>query len=206
MKSFLAKYVASPLRRFGRADRGVTAIEFAFIAPVFLMVVGVMLESGFMLFTEYVLQTSVQKAAREIKTGQAQSGAFSEAAFKNKICGSGSLAGKIIDCSKVTVYARPGSTFSALRANMPSFLNIGNSFGGPPNPSNFGCGKALDAAGVVATYDWTFNLPLFMYPLGNVNTGTKSLWGVTIAGADQRRLFGLAIFRNEPFPGSWTGC
>jgi hypothetical protein len=165
-----------------------------------------MLESGFMLFTEYVLQTSVQKAAREIKTGQAQFGGLSAADFKNKVCGTGSLAGKILDCSKVTVYVRPATTFSSLRSNMPSFLNVGNSFGGPPNVVNYGCGKSLEAAGVIATYDWTFSLPLFMYPLGNVNVGTKSLFGVSVPGADQRRLFGLTVFRNEPFPGSWSGC
>jgi Flp pilus assembly protein TadG len=206
MKKFLAKYIASPLRRFRKAERGVTAIEFAFVAPVFLMVTGVMLESGFMLFTEYVLQTSVQKAAREMKTGRAQSGGVTAAGFKDKICGAGSLGGIVIDCSKVTVYARNATSLGTLRSNMPSFLNVGNSFGGPPNPSNYSCGKALDAVGVVATYDWTFKIPYFMYPLGNVNMGTSSMFGISVSGANQRRLFGLAVFRNEPFPSSWANC
>ncbi len=42
------------------------------------------------------------------------------------------------------------------------------------------------AATVIATYDWDFAFP-FMNFLGNVFDGEK------------RRIYGIAIFRNEPF-------
>jgi hypothetical protein len=44
---------------------------------------------------------------------------------------------------------------------------------------------------VVATYDWDFTFP-FMDFLGNIQGGSK------------RRLGGIAIFKNEPFPGGTT--
>jgi Flp pilus assembly protein TadG len=191
MKNSLGRLMPRFLRRFAKANGGVAAIEFAMIIPPFLMILFVMLESGFMLFTEYVLQTSVQKAAREIRTGQAQSAGLNAAAFRAKIC---TIAGIIIDCTKVTVYARPENTFATLKANLPLSLNVGASYGGPPNPTNYGCGTPLQAGGVIATYDWKFKVPFFMSPLGNVN------------GGDTRRLYGIAIFRNEPFPSNWKGC
>jgi Flp pilus assembly protein TadG len=191
MRRIAGRFVPKLFRRFAKSERGVTAIEFAFVMPPFLLIMFVMVESGFMLFTEYVLQTSVQKAARQMKTGQAQSGGMTASGFKTEIC---KLAGIIIDCSKITVYARPENTFSSLKSNLPSFLNVGNSYSATPNPTNYGCGAPLQAAGVVATYDWKFSVPYFMSPLGNVDSGNA------------RRLFGLAVFRNEPFPSNWTGC
>jgi Flp pilus assembly protein TadG len=192
MKSIAAKFVPKLFRRFAKSERGVTAIEFAIVIPPFLLIMFVMVESGFMLFTEYVLQTSVQKAARQIKTGQAQSAGLTAATFKTEVC---KLAGIIIDCSKITVYARPENTFATLKSNLPSFMNVGASYGGAPaNPTNYGCGAPLQAAGVIATYDWKFSVPFFMSPLGNIDNNNT------------RRLLGVAVFRNEPFPSNWTGC
>jgi hypothetical protein len=42
---------------------------------------------------------------------------------------------------------------------------------------------------VIATYDWTFTFP-FMSFLGNINGNT------------QRRLTAVAIYQNEPYPGT----
>lgn len=173
-------------RNFWRADDGVTAIEFAFVAPPFLLLMGMILETGLMLFTEYALQASVQEAARTIRTGSAQTAAYNVTNFKQEIC---KHAKTVPNCeSKLAVDVTKATKFSTL--TLPSYLNVGKKDDGTMNPASYNCGGPKDAVGVTATYDWTFILPTY---IGNIN------------GGKARRLSGVAVFRNEPFPAG-TSC
>lgn len=175
---------------FLRNEKGATAVEFAIVAPVFIYVLGVVIETGLMLFVEYVMQSSVQEAARQIRTGQAHTSAMNATAFKAEVC---ETAGIVIDCaSDVTVYVNSAASFSSLKTAVPSFLNVGPSYGGPAGASSYACGASSQAVAVIATYDWDFVMP-FMNLFGNVNSDQK------------RRLAGIATFQNEPFP-SGTAC
>jgi TadE-like protein len=190
MLSF-ARYLWTRTRqtRYGSDTRGVTAIEFAILMPIFLMGMIVVLESGFMMFTEYVLQTSVQEAARLVRTGQAQKGKLTPALFKAKIC---RIAGVIMNCDgKVTVYMKTEATFGAL-ASIPSALDVGvkKADGTTTGETKFECGGPTQAVALIATYDWDFVFPAFMSYFGNIKS-KKS-----------RRLAAYAMFRNEPFPTS----
>ncbi len=178
--------------RFRKDSKGATAVEFAMIAPVFFLVLGVILETGVMLFTEYVMQTSVQEAARLVRTGQAQTGSLSAADFKSKVC---RLAGVIINCNNVTVYMASAADFNTLKATMPSYLGVGKKIDGSPGPSSFSCGGPSAAVGLIATYDWQFNIPYFMNFMSNMSGNTTT-----------RRLAGIAMFKNEPFPASASTC
>ena len=60
---------------FRRSDSGATAVEFAIVAFPFFALLGVIIETGSMMFTEFGLQSAVQEAARQARTGQAQTGA-----------------------------------------------------------------------------------------------------------------------------------
>jgi Flp pilus assembly protein TadG len=177
--------------RFGTDTKGVTAIEFAMIMPVFLMGMLVVLESGFMMFTEYVLQTSVQEASRLVRTGQAQKGQLSEAAFKDKIC---RIAGIIMNCTgKVKVYLNAEADFNAL-GTTPSYMDIGDKKAdGSAGTTKFICGGPNQAVALIATYDWDFVFPYFMSYFGNMNSNKT------------RRVGGFAMFRNEPFPANTMG-
>ena len=174
------------LRRFARADRGVAAIEFAFVGPPFILIFFVTIESGLMMLTEYSLQSAVQDSSRLVRTGQAQLNPLSQAQFKTEICKTAKL---IIDCTgKVTVYVRSDANFQTLKNNMPPLLNIGPSVGGSPSsPGCYNPGQPAQPAAVVATYDWNF-----------------SAWGMgafgNIGNSSTRRLIGFTIFMNEPFP------
>ena len=181
------------LRKFGASESGVAAVEFALCAPPFLLMLGVIIETGLMMFTEYALQSAVQDASRVIRTGQASAATMTAAQFKTKICATASV---IIDCTGgVTVYVRSDKDFATLQSNLPSFLNIGPSVGvQPAGPTCYNIGQPIQPAAVVATYDWYFSM-LGMSFLGN------------IASNSARRLVGFAIFRNEPYPGSGgTAC
>jgi Flp pilus assembly protein TadG len=177
-------------KRFLRNTRGVTAVEFAMVAPVFFFAMGAVVETGLMLFTEYVLQSSVQEAARQVRTGQAQSAGMSAPQFKAQVC---ELASVIMDCdADVSVYVRSDANFAALQAATPSYLSIGASYGGAPSSTSYVCGGPSQAVAIIATYDWKIVLP-FMSAFGNVDSGNR------------RRIGGFAMFLNEPFP-SGTSC
>jgi Flp pilus assembly protein TadG len=192
MLSF-ARYLWARARksRYGADTRGVTAIEFAMIMPVFLMGMLVVLESGFMMFTEYVLQTSVQEAARVVRTGQAQKDKMSETAFKDKIC---RIAGVIMNCSgKVKVYLDAQADFNAL-GTTPSYMDVGDKkVDGTAGTKSFKCGGPGSAVALIATYDWDFVFPYFMSYFGNMNSNKT------------RRVAGFAMFKNEPFPANTMG-
>jgi TadE-like protein len=190
MRAFLNRFRSKFVHRMIKSESGAAAVEFALVAFPFFMVMGCICETGIMLFTEYSIQAGVQEAARQIRTGQAQNAGMSAADFKSEIC---EVTGIVINCeSDLTVYVRPANTFSTLNSIMPSYLNVGAKPDGSPNPTSYDCGGPSQAAAVIATYDWDFTMP-FMEFLGNFDGGKK------------RRLYGLAIFQNEPFPAG-TAC
>ncbi len=186
MLKSLSQRLRQSLLRYARAERGVAAIEFAFVGPPFMLIFFVTIESGLMMLTEYSLQSAVQDSSRLVRTGQAQLNPLSKAQFKTEICKTAKL---IIDCSGlVTVYVRSDANFQTLKNNLPPLLNIGPSVGGSTSAS--GCynpGQPAQPAAVVATYDWNFNV-WGMSAFGNMGNSTT------------RRLVGFTIFMNEPFP------
>ncbi len=185
MRGIINRFRPKRAQRFAKSESGAAAVEFSLVAFPFFMLMGVICETGIMLFSEYAIQAGVQEAAREIRMGQAHTASLSAAGFKSKIC---DLAGIVIDCEgSLTVYVRPASTFSVLETVMPNYTNVGTKPDGTPNPTSYDIGTSSQALGVIATYDWDFTMP-FMKFLGNINGGEK------------RRLYGIAIFQNEPFP------
>lgn len=176
------------LARFKRSESGATAVEFALVAGPFFYVLGCISETGLMLFTEYVVQNSVQEAARLVRTGQVSASdgsvTMSVTDFKAKIC---EEVGIIIDCTgKVNVYVNNADTFATLTTAMADPLAVGQASDGSAYTTVYSPGGQLKAATVIATYDWDFAFP-FMSFLGNFRNG------------EVRRIYGLAIFRNEPF-------
>ncbi len=173
--------------RFGKNSSGATAVEFAMVVPLFLLMLGVVVETGMMMFTEYVLQTSVQEAARIVRTGQAQEQKLTSAQFKTALC---RIAKNIMACeSKVTVYMKAGPDFATLAADPnASYMKVGAKADGTFDAKTFQCGSREQAVTLIASYDWNFTIPYFMKYFGNWNNNNT------------RRMAGFAVFRNEPFP------
>jgi Flp pilus assembly protein TadG len=177
-------------QKFSESERGAAAVEFALVATPFFLVLGVVIETGLMMFTESALQSAVQDSGRLIRTGQAQNSGYSATTFKNVIC---NTAGVLLDCqNKVTVYVNHSAqTFAQLSTTVPSFLTIGPTVSNTTVPVTFSCGAPLQPVAVVATYDWYFSMVGMSY-LGNFNSNTA------------RRLVGFAIFLNEPYNATGT--
>lgn len=181
-------------RRYSASDKGTTALEFAGVAFPFFAMLGVIIETGAMMFTEYGLQSAVQDAARTARTGQAQSGNKTVADFKTLICSQAALGSSC--SSKLTVYANSYATWAVLAANMPVFVNIGIKDDGTPNANDnmLKLGAPTCPSSLVATYDWKFTMPLMNY-MGNIQ------------GNNARRLVGFAMFQTEPYPtNGGTAC
>jgi Flp pilus assembly protein TadG len=177
-------------RRFGNSDSGATAVEFAFVAFPFFSILGIIIETGSMMFVEYGLQSGVQEASRQARTGQAQAAGVTLAQYKALICKNAAL---VSQCgTNITVYANSYATWADLAASVPSFTNIGVKDDGTMNPTAYKLGQPTCPSVLVATYDWKFMMPMmgYMGKLGNIQNGAA------------RRLVGFAMFQTEPYPSS----
>lgn len=163
-------------KTFGSDQSGVTAIEFALIAPPFFALLLALFEVGLVFFSGSVLENAVNDAARLIRTGQAQAGNFSKGAFKTAICNK--LA--MFDCARLVVDVETFQNFSSV--GLPSPLdasgNLKNNF-----PFNMGVGG--DVILVRVFYEWKLIAP--------------TLTLMTNMGTGNRLLSTAQVFRNEPF-------
>jgi len=178
--------LSTAVARFGRDQRGVTAVEFAFVAPAFFFLIFVIAQTALVFLSEQILDNAVYDAARLIRTGQAQTGGFTTAQFKADVCNQMTA---LIDCDDGYFYmdVKSYSTFGEMNVADP--LDKDDKF---PKESDFDFGSANQIVVVRAYYQmWT--APLF--------------WGLSLSNlSNGRRLIGTTVaFRNEPFAKTSSG-
>lgn len=170
------------LRRFRRDHRGATAVELGLVGIPFVAMVFAILETGLALWAQSTLETSVERASRMIKTGQAQQQNFTAANYRDKICSFMSF----IDCSALKVDVRTAATFNAVDLNRPLVA-------GKLETNNFTYtpGKGGDIVVVRVYYEWpsVFNL-----------NSTWLNWSLANTASGKYLLGAADAFRNEPFP------
>ena len=196
------KRLRSALKKYGRSDDGVTAIEFALVGGPFLFVLFALFELGFMLFAEYSLAQNVETAGRLIRTGQiqnSQNGHQPTAAyFKTQICKNMTA---MLDCTnKLYIDVRKFNDFSSISGSLPSPYKPGTNelSNSITNNTKFQPGAAGDIVSIRVYYDWQ----LFIPGLGALIGTVKGLGNVSPAGSsskNSRLLTAAATFRNEPF-------
>jgi len=185
------------------ANKGSVAIEFAMIAPVFLLMLMATIESGVIFFAQSALQNAVNDTARLVKTGQ--SACFTKDAgnncqgitadeFRQQICDS------VISLLQVCTKDSEGNSDLQfdVKAYSAGFGGVSNS--SPLNGSNdlpnltaFDTGAPCDVVLVRAFYRWPVFTPGLGYLLANMN-GQNHL------------LATAAAFRNEPYVNNVGGC
>lgn len=94
------------IRALNGDQRGVTAIEFALLSPIFLVILCAWTEVGLCLLMESALDNATRDASRLIRTGTA-----TEATFKAAIC---AKASPTIPCANITYNVQSNSSFSSL--------------------------------------------------------------------------------------------
>jgi len=167
--------------RFGRAERGATAVEFALVSlPLIALILGT-LELAMILLVVTSLETATERASRMIRTGEFQTSAASTRAdFKALVCGGMSWLSSQCNAN-LTVTSQVFSDFGTLAGSPPmtgaTFVAGGGCFA-PGNPT--------DIVLVRAYFTWPLFAPLLNTVLDNTGHGNRLLSAAT-------------AFRNEPY-------
>ncbi|MEQ8666818.1 MAG: TadE/TadG family type IV pilus assembly protein [Rhodospirillales bacterium] len=179
------------IRSFRRNRRGVTAVEFALVAPVFLYLLIGIFEVALMMFGIAMVETAAQNAARQLLTGTAQSSGDAEAAFQTELCNNLTV---VYDCNDIILDVRTYASFTAV--TIPDIKINGNGDlvyeDGDNDDSNdvlftaeFSAGGASEIMVVRAIYSWDFATPYIGTLIGD-SSGRKSLQTTV-------------VFRSEPY-------
>jgi Flp pilus assembly pilin Flp len=182
------------LRRFRRDRRGVTAVEFALVAPVFFAMLFAIIETALVFFASQVLETITQDTARMVLTGQAQNSSLSQAQFKNLVCGH--KLSFMFDCNGIYVDVR--SYPQATVVKIPNQIDAGSAF---INDMKYCPGQDGNIVVVRLFYEWPV-LIIKMLKLG----GYDLQYDLSNLNGSKRLLSGTAVFKNEPFPTGGMTC
>lgn len=172
-------------RRLGfiRSREGASAVEFAIVAPIFLALTFAILEAGFFFFIQSATEAANAKAARLIRTGQAQGGAIDQSAFFNEICDVVKLYG---DCNqRLTVEVKRYNSFAGLAADAA----------GPT------CRDADQAAIDALDYQAGAAREIVRVRVCYLHKALTPGIGLKLARAQngEVKMISTSIFRNEPF-------
>ncbi len=168
------------LRRFGRAKKGATAVEFALIATPFFLLLFALVEITMVFFTSTALEHAGSEIARKIRTGELQSTGATSGEFVSQVCAEMTT---IIPCNgNVSVDIRTFADFDDVFTTNPidpdGNLDVGS--------FQFDPGNAGDIVMVRIFYSWHLNTPLIGAAFGNM-------------GGNRRLIVASMAFRNEPF-------
>ncbi len=167
------------VRLFGRDRSGASALEFGIVAAPFFALLMALLEVSLVFFGSFTLENAVDRAARLIRTGQAQQAGFSQAQFKQSVCDN---VYALIDCAsglKIEVVRFENFNDISLQDPLDGDGELKDGFGYDP-------GNGGDVVVVRAFYEWDLIAAFPGIGLGNMAGGN-------------RLLAAAAAFRNEPF-------
>lgn len=176
------------------AQDGVTALEFALIAPVFLLIMLGTIEFSAIMFTTSVMENATNATSRLGKTGFIPSGFSRQQAIINKVA---AQTTGLLDPAKITITSKVYADFKSVGKPEPCKVPVA-----PPCPGtagvNFtdingngtwdtdmgiaGLGNAGDIVVYSVSYPWSIMTPLMTPILGNIFT-------ITVR----------SVVRNEPY-------
>jgi len=169
--------IAGTARKLRRREEGVTAIEFALVAPIFLFLVFAILETSLMYVVANVMQGEVALATRSIRTGQLQEGGDALGTFTENLCDN---LNNVLNCDDVIIDVRTFVDFGEM--NFGEFVDEdGNASGNEFDP-----GSAGEIVLVRIAYQYTIITPYLAKLLPTDANGNLML-------------FAGAAFKNEPF-------
>lgn len=179
-------------RRFFRrlrrdADKGSAALEFAFIAPVFFVLLMGTIEAALIFFAQAALQNAVTEAGRMVRTGQVQNAGLTQAQFRDKIC---AAVTPLMACdSNLLVDVESFGSYGGV--SYPSPLDGKGALNADMN--NFNPGAPCTVVLVRAFYTWQVFSP-------GLN------WFLVNMAGNYHLLSAASAFRNEPYTSGVAGC
>jgi Flp pilus assembly protein TadG len=168
-----ARSLKARLRSLSTDRAGVTALEFAFVAPVFLTLVCMIMEIGLLMFSQSVLDGAVRNASRLIQTGQVQmNDGSTDSSFKTMLCSV--FNSPMLDCNGLVWSVQAADSFGALSSNNQS----------APAQSSFVPGGPGQAVAVRVFYNQGALLPFV---------------GKLLSASGSIQLNTTVVFRNESY-------
>lgn len=175
-------------------QNGVTAIEFAIVAPVLFLLLMGLAEMSLLIYVKAKVMRSVELGAREIRTlkvgpsdnrpttgNQMTARDFT----KDVICQK--FADKDECVSRISVDVRNDDTFAALRDKLPASLkDVGPNAPGAAFTGEFKPGGPGKMGSLIVTYDWQLFTPGLTFMFANV----PGMEGIS-------RLTAISVYRNE---------
>jgi Flp pilus assembly protein TadG len=160
------------LRDFLRQERGATAMEFAFVAPLVITLVIATIEVGALEVMSSNLDAAVMSTTRTIRTGAADR-PTSSTSFVDAVCA------KMVD--------DPATCRSRIATSVKTYSSFASAMADTAPPTGqFNAGGPQDVVVIKVTYQWPLILPMY--------AGSFQL-----AGPTQALLDASAAFRNEPY-------
>lgn len=181
----IGRSLLAPLLRFWRDEGGVTAIEFAILAPPFFAMIAMIMEASLLFLSAQILDGAVHEATRLIRTGQVQEAKLTLSKFEDMICGR--LFGMFGDCHALQIRVTPIDSFKSIDMGAPLDLNCKVTCPWTMDEA-FDTGKGSSIMLVRVYYKWPV---ILRYPsiLPNLLDDGTVLMG------------SVDVFRNEPFGG-----
>ena len=176
----MRRAVLTRLKAFARDGRGATTSEFALVATPFFLLMFALFEYALIYLVTTTLDNATTEAARQIRTGEAQTAQMTVAQFKTNVCkGMGWMQSSC--SSNLYVDARTFSTFAGDTSPQPV---SGGKF--DPTKLQFSMGGPGAIVLVTTFYQWKLLTPA-------LQAGFSSMTG----GIDV--ISARTAFRNEPY-------
>ena len=121
MMAKIAEYVrrrARTIVRFGRAEAGTTAVEFAIIGPAFIATLVAVFQVCIFLTAQMAIQNAAVEAGRYFMTGQAQTNGWSANTIVGMVCPTA-----LFTCSNMYIVVQDYSTFAGASTSAPAMYN-----------------------------------------------------------------------------------
>jgi Flp pilus assembly protein TadG len=188
-------------QRFRRDEGGSAAIQLAFVAPPFFLLLLAIIELGLTLATQSILDGAARDAARLIRTGQIQTQGSPITAFQTQLCSEMSSLMSVSQCNSSVIFEVQVFTNFGSVSFTPCTQNANQT--GTGTACNFSPGTAGQIIGVQASYPRPFIIPW----VGACLSGGSCWAGLGTSngsnpGTGTVTLTSTVIFQNEPFPSS----
>lgn len=161
-----------------RNEEGVTAIEFALIAPTLMLLMMGIIEISLIQYAEHVMEGAMTNASRLGKTGYVDVGLTQEEMIVQSLH---NRLGGLVDANNVVLTSKSYSQFDQIGDPEP-FMDVDGDGQRDPGESytdvngnglydtdmgSVGYGTASEVVVYTATYSWPIFTPMMEYFLGN---------------------------------------
>jgi Flp pilus assembly protein TadG len=148
---------------FATRQDGGPAVEFALVAPIFIVVVYATVQCAIIYICNAYLETGAELAARQVLTNQ--TGSLSVSQFQTKVCAN---LPALFTCSSLKIGLQPATSITSISTTAPTFNSDGSLKGSLP--------YAQPTSGQIGVLQVMYQWPVIGLPLGwnfaNLGNGT----------------------------------